>query len=145
MPRKLRPCGTYAAYARHLRNNEKPCEPCLAANRERSNAAPSGFNHYEWEMTRALEAEPPDIGWRRKHNGVWVHTYINDPHAETTTAAQARAAAEAAEREEAARQAEISRLQVLQLMQEEADEVAERLRKHHADNTPLMTAARTPL
>jgi hypothetical protein len=29
----LRPCGTLAAYRRHLRHSEKPCEPCAQANR----------------------------------------------------------------------------------------------------------------
>jgi hypothetical protein len=31
--RVLQPCGTEAAYRRHLRANETACEPCLAANR----------------------------------------------------------------------------------------------------------------
>jgi hypothetical protein len=85
MPRKLQPCGTRAAYARHLYNKEDPCEACKAANAIRASAAPSGGNAYMHDMDRALEANPPDIGWRRKHNGVWVHTYINDPHAETVS------------------------------------------------------------
>jgi WhiB family redox-sensing transcriptional regulator len=29
----LRPCGTPAAYMRHLRANEKPCQRCVDANR----------------------------------------------------------------------------------------------------------------
>lgn len=29
----LKPCGTQAAYMRHLRNGEKPCDACTAANR----------------------------------------------------------------------------------------------------------------
>lgn len=28
------PCGTLAAYRRHLRNDEKPCTPCVQANRD---------------------------------------------------------------------------------------------------------------
>ena len=32
MPRKLQPCGTPAAYRRHLRNGEKPCLPCARAH-----------------------------------------------------------------------------------------------------------------
>ncbi|MDR1266595.1 MAG: hypothetical protein LBK42_13820 [Propionibacteriaceae bacterium] len=32
MERRLRPCGTQAAYRRHLRHGEKPCGACLAAN-----------------------------------------------------------------------------------------------------------------
>ena len=27
----LKPCGTHAAYHRHLRNSEKPCTPCRKA------------------------------------------------------------------------------------------------------------------
>lgn len=32
-PKDLQPCGTAAAYNRHLRNREKPCEPCAEASR----------------------------------------------------------------------------------------------------------------
>ena len=32
MARELRPCGTPAAYRRHLRNGEKPCLPCARAH-----------------------------------------------------------------------------------------------------------------
>lgn len=32
MSRTLRPCGTQAAYMRHLRNGESTCEPCREAN-----------------------------------------------------------------------------------------------------------------
>ena len=31
-PRVLKPCGTNAAYARHLRHHEKPCPPCCEAH-----------------------------------------------------------------------------------------------------------------
>ena len=31
---KLQPCGTHAAYARHIRRGEKACEDCLAGERE---------------------------------------------------------------------------------------------------------------
>ncbi|WNN93651.1 hypothetical protein SEA_CALLINALLBARBZ_1 [Arthrobacter phage CallinAllBarbz] len=34
---KLRPCGTYAAYRRHLRRDEEPCEPCKQAARDQTN------------------------------------------------------------------------------------------------------------
>ena len=30
-PEGLMPCGTTAAYVRHIANGEKPCEPCAAA------------------------------------------------------------------------------------------------------------------
>jgi hypothetical protein len=32
------PCGTPAAYTRHLRHGETPCEPCRKANAERHKA-----------------------------------------------------------------------------------------------------------
>lgn len=32
-PRELAPCGTPAAYRRHLRHGERPCSDCLAAER----------------------------------------------------------------------------------------------------------------
>ena len=35
--RVSQPCGTLAAYRRHLKDGETPCEPCRAANREHSN------------------------------------------------------------------------------------------------------------
>lgn len=31
MARDLQPCGTPAAYQRHLRRGEEPCDPCLTA------------------------------------------------------------------------------------------------------------------
>lgn len=34
-PRTPQPCGTVAAYARHLRRGETPCDACRAANAER--------------------------------------------------------------------------------------------------------------
>ena len=37
-PRTPAPCGTTAAYARHLRNGEQPCDACREANAERHRA-----------------------------------------------------------------------------------------------------------
>lgn len=34
MARVLKPCGTEAAYRRHLKNNEPPCDACRKAARE---------------------------------------------------------------------------------------------------------------
>lgn len=31
MTRELQPCGTYAAYRRHIRHGEVPCRPCSDA------------------------------------------------------------------------------------------------------------------
>lgn len=33
MAREVQPCGTEAAYRRHLRHNEEPCGECMAAHR----------------------------------------------------------------------------------------------------------------
>lgn len=30
-PQQLKPCGTYAAFKRHLANDEDPCDPCTDA------------------------------------------------------------------------------------------------------------------
>lgn len=32
--RELKPCGTHAAYRRHIAHGEDPCEACLEAERE---------------------------------------------------------------------------------------------------------------
>lgn len=85
------------------------------------------------QMDAALKAQPPVIVWRKNKRGVMVAVEVNDPHAERSIEAQAerlRASAARAERE---------------LMEDEAREVAERLRKHRADNTPLMVAARSAI
>lgn len=83
MPRKLQPCGTYAAYARHRYNNEEPCEACRAANMERANNSPSGNNHWGAMADKALEANPPVIVWRFDPvRRIQVAVSIDDPHTE---------------------------------------------------------------
>ena len=83
MPRKLQPCGTRAAYARHLYNHEDPCEACKAANVIRANSAPTGGKRYEMEADAALEANPPVIVWRYcPFRKIQVPVSINDPHTE---------------------------------------------------------------
>lgn len=42
MARELKPCGTHAAYKRHLRNKEEPCEPCRQAARDQKNERMDG-------------------------------------------------------------------------------------------------------
>lgn len=133
MTRNLRPCGTQSAYRRHLNRGEAPCAACRAANTARTNpTSPSALRVGEVEWGATLDANPPVITWRRKNNGIWVATAVHDPHAET--GAQ-RAWDERMEREELR----------LERMQDEADAVDERFRKHHADNTPLQQAARTSI
>jgi hypothetical protein len=91
---------------------------------------PGVKNTYETEMDAALKAQPPVIVWRTNRKGIQVAVKVQDPHAERSIEAQAdrlRASAAHAERG---------------LIEEEAYEVAERFRKHRADNSPLMAAAR---
>ncbi|MFI6645656.1 WhiB family transcriptional regulator [Streptomyces sp. NPDC050504] len=38
--RETKPCGTYAAYRRHLRKGEQPCRSCQGAERARRAHAP---------------------------------------------------------------------------------------------------------
>lgn len=38
MGRPVSPCGTEAAYKRHLRRSEEPCDPCRVANRDTQRA-----------------------------------------------------------------------------------------------------------
>jgi hypothetical protein len=82
MTRKLQPCGTRAAYARHLYKGEEPCDACKAANVIRANSSPSGIGNYGHDMDLALEANPPVIHWAKNRHGIQVAIYINDPHAE---------------------------------------------------------------
>jgi hypothetical protein len=37
--RVLKPCGTHAAYCRHIQRGEQPCEPCKAGHAEYRAAA----------------------------------------------------------------------------------------------------------
>lgn len=95
-----------------------------------------GFNKERTTWDAILEKRPPKILWKKNRHGVMEAVLIEDPH--TETASEVRA-----ERLRAQEQAD--RECALDLMQQEADEVAERLRKHRADNSPLMAAARTEL
>lgn len=42
MPRELKPCGTRAAYCRHISRREEPCDPCKAAHAEYRRAYVAG-------------------------------------------------------------------------------------------------------
>lgn len=92
MPRKLQPCGTRAAYARHRYNGEDPCDACKASNTIRAANARSGggkartidtHNYWITQGDAALNANPPVIVWAldpvRK---VQVAVSIQDPHTE---------------------------------------------------------------
>jgi hypothetical protein len=78
-PNSLEPCGTDAAYRRHLRRKEEPCEPCRAANtvgtratsaatRERADRirsstprlpASAGRDEQPWWLTAACQDTAP--------------------------------------------------------------------------------------
>lgn len=51
MNRVLKPCGTRAAYMRHLRNQQVPCPKCAAANQAYGRA-------YRAEVKRILRRRP---------------------------------------------------------------------------------------
>lgn len=87
------------------------------------------MNTYEAEMTKALEKHPPEILWRKNNRGILVAVEVRDPYGETTIQAQAERLRASADRAERA----------------EAYEVAEAIRQHRANNTPLMTSARSVL
>jgi hypothetical protein len=40
MPRQLKPCGTPAAYRRHLRHGQEPCDDCREAEYARNRVGP---------------------------------------------------------------------------------------------------------
>lgn len=59
MARELKPCGTTAAYRRHLRKGQRPCKACLAAARDEKRA----------QRAASLEAEvllPEDVPTRER-------------------------------------------------------------------------------
>lgn len=51
--RTLQPCGTEAAYQRHRRRGEQPCEPCAEARRAKKR---------EWEHTSTPREELQPCG-----------------------------------------------------------------------------------
>lgn len=63
MARELKPCGTFAAYQRHLRRKEPACDPCAQAGRDQKNArVDAGRAESASLVALALAAEPaPDV------------------------------------------------------------------------------------
>lgn len=57
MPRELQPCGTPAAYRRHLRHGEDPCAACEQASRDQANQR-NGLRPRD-EETPDISAVPP--------------------------------------------------------------------------------------
>jgi hypothetical protein len=56
-PNHLEPCGTDAAYRRHLRRKETPCEPCRAANRVGTRATSAATR----EKARRIQSTTPKL------------------------------------------------------------------------------------
>ena len=168
--------GTPRGYWQHKRGGTKACDRCLAAHSEyvtqhrgRKVQALSYDNPYTREADRLLAENPPQIEWRRKNNGVWVHVAIDDPHADMKDRAarsmcindheytednthyrssggrECLTCKKDRDRQAEARRTERRRREVLEQVEDEAREVAERFEKHRADNTPLLAAARTEI
>lgn len=57
MARELKPCGTPAAYRRHLRAKEPACGPCKEAWRDQKNSRKVAER--QESAVRAVEATPP--------------------------------------------------------------------------------------
>lgn len=58
MARELQPCGTHAAYRRHLKRGETPCAPCAGAAREQKNSRKRGERREDAERRLAVV---PDV------------------------------------------------------------------------------------
>lgn len=132
--RKLQPCGTRAAYVRHLRNNEEPCDACRAANVERAVSAPSGnsTSREVLKLEEAMEKDPPRIQWTGGlvKRGIILHDpYADHPNGEGRMTDEQRRA----------RRAELER-QRRERLKEFATVLAER-----QSESPLLAAARTEL
>jgi len=63
MARELQPCGTPAAYQRHVRRGEQPCDACREANRTywRQWADRTGYGRARYRAMRRLADLYPDI------------------------------------------------------------------------------------
>lgn len=59
MARQLKPCGTWAAYQRHRRKGEEPCDACSAAAREQRNGRRAEERRSASEARLRLLESPP--------------------------------------------------------------------------------------
>lgn len=60
MTRELKPCGTTAAYRRHLRNGEDPCGVCLDANARGKQDSKSRSQEARSAEVRSILSVVPD-------------------------------------------------------------------------------------
>lgn len=54
MPRRLKPCGTTAAYFRHIRAGEETCQPCRDAMTAQRKRYPKSNRERAWTMQDEL-------------------------------------------------------------------------------------------
>lgn len=65
MARTLKPCGTWAAYKRHLRAGETPCEPCRQAARDQKNDRNQARRRARQAAGFEPDREKPAVGYLR--------------------------------------------------------------------------------
>ena len=65
MARELKPCGTWAAYKRHLRAGETPCEPCRQAARDQKNDRNEARRRARQAVGFEPDRERPAVGHLR--------------------------------------------------------------------------------
>ena len=96
---RLRPCGTVAAYVRHLRHREVPCDACVGANatakrewtaKARSGDGPTtpvtGHGTDGGYRQHLMRTETPCEGCREAHNA-YCRDYYHTTKQQTRTAA----------------------------------------------------------
>lgn len=69
----LKPCGTRAAYARHLRHGEPACEDCLAANRARTAEVRRAEKHYARGLLASTAANRARSSITEAHRDEYLH------------------------------------------------------------------------
>lgn len=65
MARELKPCGTFAAYRRHLRAQEDPCDPCRQAARDQKNQRKDARRAEAAEVARVAAPPVEDVDRRQ--------------------------------------------------------------------------------
>lgn len=112
MARELSPCGTPAAYSRHLSAGEEPCEACRAANahrvaQQRAKAVQDDVERLERGRRLGREPEEGLLGELRRLQGIVTAALeVAKPNEVAALAKQAAALAEQIEREDRNRENE---------------------------------------
>ena len=65
MTRELQPCGTWAAYKRHLRSGEKACPACLQAARNQKNDRLAARREARAHAGITVDRSAPVVGFLR--------------------------------------------------------------------------------